>query len=251
VAIVTGASRRGALGAAICRALAGAGHDIFFTHLQAYDRAMDWGEDVDGPEAIARELEKLGARVEHREADLSDANVPAVLVADCIASLGAPSVLVNNAAYSTHQEWHELTADEIDRHHAVNLRATMLLSIAFARQFDRGEGGRIINMTSGQALGPMPDELAYAASKGAISAFTLSFSAAIAHKGITVNAINPGPNDTGWMTGDLKAALLPKFPFGRIGQPADVARVIAFLAGPDSAWVTGQVINVEGGFHRQ
>lgn len=250
VAMVTGASRRGALGAAICRALAEAGHDIFFTHFQAYDRLMAWGEDIDGPEAIARDVEASGARVQHRDADLSDFHVPAALIADCSTSLGPPSVLVNNAAHSTSQPWHELTADEIDRHHAVNLRATMLLSIAFAREFDKGEGGRIISLTSGQDIGPMPDELAYVASKGAISAFTLSFSAAVAGKGITVNAVNPGPTDTGWIDDELRAALLPKFPFARIGQPADVAKVIAFLAGPDAGWITGQVINVEGGFLR-
>ena len=251
VAIVTGASRRRGLGVAICRALAEAGHDIFFTHFQAYDREIGLGEDDDSPNRFAEELEALGRRVQHRDADLSDPHVPPALIADCSTSLGPPSVLVNNAVYSTTQTWHELSADEIDRHHAVNLRATMLLSIAFARQFERDEGGRIVNLTSGQAIGPMPDELAYVASKGAVSAFTLSFSAAVAGRGITVNAVNPGPNDTGWIDDDLRSALLPKFPFGRIGQPTDVAKVIAFLASPDAAWITGQVINVEGGFHRQ
>jgi 3-oxoacyl-[acyl-carrier protein] reductase len=250
VAIVTGASRRIGIGAAICRALAASGHDIFFTHLQEYDRDIYAHEDPEGPESQAGELATFGARAAHMHADLMEpATVDAILVR-CREELGPPSVLVNNAAYSTTQTWEELTPEEFDRHYQVNARGSSLLSIAFAKQFERGHGGRIISLTSGQSLGPMPTELAYAASKGAIEAFVKSFAFAVGHLGITVNAVNPGPNDTGWMSDELKEQLKPKFALGRIGQPDDVARVIAFLAGPDAAWVTGQIINVEGGFWR-
>ena len=250
VAIVTGASRQIGLGAEIARELARRGHDIFFTHWRAYDRQMNY-EDRDGPEELATELLDLGARVEHMEADLSDASTPDLIVDICEQVLGVPAVLVNNAAYSTTQSWEELTADEIDRHVSVNFRASALLSMAFARQFDQGSGGRIISMTSGQSLGPMPTELAYAASKGAIEAWVKSFAIAVGHKGITVNAVNPGPNDTGWMNDDLKDYLQPKFALGRIGTPPDVAKVIGFLVSADGDWITGQVINVEGGFTRE
>ena len=172
------------------------------------------------------------------------------IIADCTSRLGSPIVLINNAAYSTTQQWDELTAEEIDRHYFVNTRASTLLSIAFAKQFASGQGGRIISMTSGQGLGPMQTELAYAASKGAIEAFVRSFSIAVGRKGITVNAVNPGPNDTGWMTDELKTYLTPKFALGRIGVPTDVSKVIAFLASPDADWITGQIINIEGGFTR-
>ena len=97
----------------------------------------------------------------------------------------------------------------------------------------------------------MPDELAYAASKGAVEAFTVSLSPAVAPLGITVNAVNPGPTDTGWIDPDLARALLPKFPFGRLGAPEDAARLVAWLASDDAAWITGQIINSEGGFVRQ
>src|SRR4029079_792010 len=103
---------------------------------------------------------------------------------------------------------------------------------------------------SGQNQGPMPTELAYAASKGAIEAFVESFAYTVGPLGITVNALTPGPVDTGWMSGDLKQSLEPKFALGRIGQPADIAKVIAFLASPAADWITGQVINAEGGFTR-
>ena len=96
----------------------------------------------------------------------------------------------------------------------------------------------------------MPEELAYGASKGAVEAFTRSLAAAVAARGITVNAVNPGPTDSGWMDEELRRALLPRFPRGRIGQPEDAARLIAFLASDDAAWITGQVIHSEGGFVR-
>lgn len=250
VALVTGASRRQGIGAATCKALAEAGHDIAFTHWQAYDRQMDYADD-DGPRGLTADLKAMGAQVWASEVDLSDPTAPARLLDDVTSALVLPTVLVNNAAYSTNDGYQKLDAATLDAHYAVNLRGTALLSVEFARRWPGGEGGRIINLTSGQSLGPMPGELAYAASKGAIEAFTVSLSAGVAPLGITVNAVNPGPTDTGWMSPELKAELLPKFPFGRIGKASDVARLIAFLASPDAGWITGQIIHSEGGFLRQ
>ena len=105
-------------------------------------------------------------------------------------------------------------------------------------------------MTSGQDIGPMPGELAYAATKGAISAFTKSLSPELAPLGITVNAVNPGPTDSTWMNDDIREHLLPKFPMGRIGKPEDAAKLIAFLVSDEADWITGQVMNSEGGFIR-
>ncbi len=142
----------------------------------------------------------------------------------------------------------------LDAHYEVNLRATALLCVEFARRFpderQRAGSGRIINITSGQGLGPMPGELAYAATKGAVDALTVSLSHSLAPRGITVNAINPGPTDTGWMDDDVKTFLLPRFPMGRIGEPGDAARLVAFLASPDARWITGQILHSEGGFIR-
>lgn len=165
---------------------------------------------------------------------------------------GLPTILVNNAAYSERDGFQELNAKILDDHFAVNIRSTFLLCAEFARLFEKSgiDSGRIINITSGQGLGPMPGELAYAATKGAISAFTLSLSAELAHLGITVNAVNPGPTDTGWMTEAHKQLFAPKFLMGRIGLPEDAANLVAFLASEEAGWITGQIINSEGGFLR-
>ena len=249
VAVVTGASRRGGIGAAICRALAGRGADVLFTHWRAYDReAGESGEDPKGPEVLLDELRSLGVRAEEFEADLSLAETPERVLDAAAGRLGPPSILVNNAAHSTRDGYERLDAATLDAHYAVNVRATALLSVVFARGYEGGEGGRIVNLTSGQDNGPMPGELAYVASKGAISALTRTLAAEVGRKGITVNAVNPGPTDTGWMTEEIKAELLPRFPLGRIGLPEDAARLVAWLATDEAGWVTGQIINSDGGF---
>ncbi len=199
---------------------------------------------------MLEELRGAGARAETLELDLSLPESPERLLDVAAERLGPPSILVNNAAYSKRDGYESLDIATLDAHYGVNLRATALLSVAFARRFDGGTGGRIINLTSGQSLGPMPGELAYAATKGAIEAFTRTLAAEVGHKGITVNAVNPGPTDTGWMTEDLKRELSARFPAGRVGEPEDAARLVAFLAGDEAAWISGQVLHSEGGFLR-
>jgi 3-oxoacyl-[acyl-carrier protein] reductase len=179
--------------------------------------------------------------------DLSEASAPERLMDAVTERIGHPSVLVNNAAHSTRDGFEALDAATIDAHYAVNVRAPMLLSVLLARA---GRPGRIVNLVSGQFLGPMPGELAYTTSKGALEAFTRQLSAEVAHLGITVNAVGPGPNDTGWMDDDIRAELLPNFPMGRLGRPEDAAALVAWLCSEEAGWVTGQVIHSEGGFLR-
>lgn len=247
VAVVTGASRAIGIGAAIARALAAAGHDIFITYYRPYDATMPWGEDPDAPAALLAELRSLGVRAAGLEVDLSDPGAPSRLFDAVEAALGPASILVNNATYSTNGNIDDLTAAQLDRHYAVNLRGMALLCAEFVRRYPGGEGGRIINMTSGQGVGPMPDELAYAATKGAVEAFTVSLSAGVAARGITVNAMDPGATDTGWMTDDLRAQLAAASPMGRVGLPEDAARLVRFLASEEAGWITGQVIHSRGG----
>ncbi len=247
VALVTGASRERGIGTAVCRALAAAGADIFFTHWTPFDATQLAGEDPTAPAALRVELRGLGVRAEEMAVDLADPAAPERVLDEATARLGPLAILVNNAAHSTSGGYDTLDAAALDAHHAVNVRATALLSVGFARRYAGGPGGRIVNLTSGQGLGPMPGELAYVASKGAIEAFTVSLAAGVAPLGITVNAVDPGATDTGWMDEATKAALLPQFPFGRLGQPEDAARLIAFLASDAAAWITGQVIHSRGG----
>lgn len=246
VAIVTGASRRRGIGAAICRALASHNADILFTHWQPFDQTQPLGIDKDGPRLLQRELQEFGVRVEELAIDLADPAAPERVLDAVESRLGSSSILVNNAAHFTPDDYRTLDAASLDAHYAVNVRATALLSVEFARRYRGGPGGRIISLTSGQSVGPMPDELSYATSKGAIEALTTSLAAGVAARGITVNAVDPGGTDTGWMSEVLKEDILSQMGFGRIGQPDDAARLILFLASDAGAWITGQTIHSRG-----
>lgn len=124
-----------------------------------------------------------------------------------------------------------------------------MLSLEFARRFEKrfpeGKNGRIINLVSG---GPDPNNLAYIATKGLLISITEPLAVALAPIGITVNCVNPGPTDSGWMNDPIKKLLLPLFPTGRIGMPEDAAKIIKFLASEESGWITGQLIRSDGGF---
>lgn len=248
IALVTGASRRIGIGAAICKALAAQGLDVAFTYWQPYDAQMEWGADAAAVEWLTAEITGLGRRAFAISADLSQSDTPVEVLDAIEAQFGYVDVLVNNATYSTNGDYEQLDAAALDAHYAVNIRGTFLLSVAFARRFKANTGGRIINLTSGQGLGPMPDELAYASTKGAVEAFTVSLAAGVAKRGITVNAVDPGPTDTGWMPPDLKIILRDRFPSGRIGLPQDAAQLVAFLASEEAGWITGQIIHSNGGF---
>ncbi|WP_077358609.1 SDR family oxidoreductase [Virgibacillus halodenitrificans] len=243
VALITGVSHGNGIGAATCIELAKAGYDIFFTCWEAMDKWL---------EIFQKEIQDLGVACDYIEVDFRQPDASTQVLDGVEGALGMPTVLINNAAHSVVDGYKRLDDDMLDDHYTVNMRAPMMLSVEFARRFEASmfTSGRIINITSGQNLGPMVGELAYGATKGAISAFTSSLSAELASLGITVNAVNPGPTDTGWMTEELKKELLPKFKKGRIGMPKDAARLIAFLASEEAEWITGQIIHSEGGFLR-
>lgn len=250
LAIVTGAGRLDGIGAAICRELANSGCNLFFTYWSAYDKSMPWKTESDEPAQLQEELAEYGVKVSSSEVDLSQAEKLEAFLDKVVEEIGEPDILVNNAAYSTSNDFSSLTIEELDRHYQVNIRATAMLSSGFSKRFHKQHGGRIINITSGQFKGPMPGELAYAATKGAVDALTITLSAEVASLGITVNAVNPGPTDSGWITEEIKTLLQPSFPFGRLGQPEDAAKLVSFLAGEDAGWITGQILHSEGGFMR-
>lgn len=144
----------------------------------------------------------------------------------------------------------ELSAADLDRHWAIDARASILLAQAFAAQHDDNHPASVVFLTSGQGLGPMPGEVAYAAAKAAIAGVTTTIADQLADRGIRVNTVNPGPVDTGYLTDEAWQTLAPMFPFGRFGHPDDPARLIAWLTTAEASWITGQVINSEGGFGR-
>lgn len=134
---------------------------------------------------------------------------------------------------------------------AVNVRASLLLVRALAEQYEPSpDGGRVVLFTSGQHLGPMPGELAYAATKGALAQITRSLADALAEREITVNCLNPGPTDTGWATPDQLALGARQMSTGRWNTPQEAADVVALLLSPGAATITGQVLDAESGFRR-
>lgn len=250
IAIVTGASREKGIGSAICRELAREGADIFFTHWSTYDQCMDYfvHDDLDWAGQLMEEIRSFGVRCESMELDLAQLEAPEILLHAVQEKLGSPSILINNATHSVDVDFRSLNADILDAHYNVNIRGTCLLTVEFARRIEGRHGGRIINLVSGQDKSPQPGNLAYVATKGAISTFTKSVALELAPLHITVNAVDPGPTDSGWMNDELKEYLLPRFPMGRIGEPKDAARLIVFLASEESKWITGQIIHSDGGF---
>ena len=247
VAIVTGASRRIGIGFAIAKRLASLGADLFVHTFAAYDALQPWGTDANGVDPMIEELRAGGGRVEHLDTDFIQPDAPQQVVAAAVRAFGHVDILVVNHTYSGAGRLEELTAHEIDLHLQINVRATLLLIKEFAAQHDGRTGGRVVLLTSGQHLEPMTDELAYAASKGALHQLTLSLSAHLAPRRITVNTVNPGATDTGYASAELHEKIRALEPQGRWGQPEDAAKLIAWLATDDAGWITGQVINSTGG----
>lgn len=258
-ALVTGASRRGGIGYAVARRLAAYGASLYLHHHVPHDAAMPWG--ADRPEEVAEGVrEVLGdpeARVADGPGDLSDPTVPAELVARAADTLGGRlDILVANHALSGYDgTLDEIDTAMLDAHWAVDTRSVLLLIQAYARTRaalpPRTPGGRVVMMTSGQDIASgMPGEIAYALQKGALASITRTLSTALADLAVTVNAVNPGPVDTDYMTGDDYAAIAAMFPAGRWGMPDDPARLVSWLATDEAEWITGQVVDSVGGFRQ-
>src|SRR5215210_7076379 len=174
------------------------------------------------------EIRAAGGRVEHVSADLADADAPGALVDATREAFGRLDIVVANHARSSAQTLESLTASELDLTYAVNTRAALLLVQAFAARHDGRPGGRVVLFTSGQYHGAMPTELPYIASKGALHQITPSLAAHLAPRGITVNCVDPGPNDTGYADEELRAAVVARHPAGRWSTPLDTARLVAW-----------------------
>jgi 3-oxoacyl-[acyl-carrier protein] reductase len=243
-ALVTGVSRPQAIGAAVATRLHQMGASVFATGWPGHDAEMPWGASspADLPFPVALH-------------DLEEPGAPAALVDEVVARHGRIDVVVAVHARSSAQSLAEVTVDELDRCWAANVRSVVQLAQRFVQCHDPAPPdappvGRMLWFTSGQHLGPMDGEIAYAVSKGALQQMTLSVDHALAASRIVANCINPGPVDTGYAPPDMHASVAAMFPDRRWGTPADVANLVAFLVSDEGAWIRGQVLNSEGGFDR-
>ncbi|GJM37061.1 MAG: 3-ketoacyl-ACP reductase [Acidimicrobiales bacterium] len=243
VALVTGVSRPSSIGAGIAERLHRSGATVVATGWPAHDDEMPWGSDDFDPD------------FELRHRDLEDPTAPAKIVDEVVDDHGRIDIVIATHARSSSQTLDELTIDELGRSWAANVASVLLLAQQFARRHEpvaapETPTGRMIWFTSGQHLGPMPDELAYAVTKAALHGMTTSLDRALGSTRIIGNCINPGPVDTGWADPDVHARVAGMFPDGRWGTPTDIADVVHFLVSDEGAWIRGQVLDCEGGFHR-
>ncbi|MFJ9896605.1 SDR family oxidoreductase [Streptomyces sp. NPDC091280] len=245
LALITGVGRTVGIGAGIAHRLAASGWDIAFTYWTPYDERMPWGVESGAAAVIADALGEHGATATAVEADLSDPDAPARVFDQVGGGPGGVTALVMCHCESVDSGLLDTTVESFDRHFAVNARATWLLIREYGRRFTAASGtGRIIALTSDHTVHNLP----YGASKGALDRITLAAAHEFAHLGITANAVNPGPVDTGWMTEEGRAEALRRTPLDRLGTPRDTAHLVDFLCSPQGQWINGQLLLSNGGF---
>lgn len=231
-ALITGVGHRGGIGFAAATRLAARGDRVFATRWSPYDADRTYSQVTELPWPSV-------------SADLEVVDVAPKIFDAAEAEIGTVEILVLNHAYSVRDDLLSFDPSVLDRHLAVNVRGSLLLCQEFVRRNESG-WGRIVFLTSGQSLHPMPEEISYAASKGAIESISLALAGGLAKQGITVNAVDPGATDTGWISPPDLAQWSDASPRGRVGQPEDAARLIEFLASDEADWITGQLIRSRG-----
>jgi 3-oxoacyl-[acyl-carrier protein] reductase len=238
VALITGGSR--GIGAAIARRLAEAGASVAVTYVDSNQAA----------ERVAAEVREEGVEAEAIRADCADAGEMSSLVENVVKRFGRLDVLVNNAGTTPVSVLEESTDEDFDRAVDINVRAIFLAAREAAKVME--PGGRIVNIGSvwGELV-PMAGLGLYAMSKFAVVGMTRAWARDLGPKDITVNCVQPGPTDTDMNPADgpWSEGVTPMTALGRYGQPREIAELVAFLSGPGSSYLTGAVINADGGLN--
>jgi 3-oxoacyl-[acyl-carrier protein] reductase len=266
VVCITGANNPHGIGAAVARAFAAQGSAVFVHYFRKTDAGAP-APDTPGEAfynhaqtldagSLVSDIKAQGGQAESWEADFSLPAAATELMDRVEKAFGSVDVLVNNAALCEPDTFKPslpgaaITSESHDRHFAVNSRTPALLMAEFARRhIDKGKNwGRIINVSTDAASG-WPDEISYWASKHALESYSRAAAVELGPYGITVNIASLGPIQTGWIVPELEAKVAEQTPLGRVGEPADVADVIVFLASEQARWLTGQLLYVGGG-HR-
>ena len=238
VALVTGGSR--GIGAEIVRRLAAEGADVAFTYLTGHDEA----------EQVAGLVRGLGRRTLALRADLGDPAAAAMVVRQAVDSFGTINIVVNNPGLTHWGALERTSVEDFDRLVAVNARGPFLMMQAAAPVL--ADGGRVVNISSGVTSTALAGIALYSGVKAFLDQVTRVAAVEFAARGITVNAVAPGSTATGPfadLTEGQRAEAGAAFGLGRIGEPADTAAVVAFLASEEAGFVTGQVIYAVGGQH--
>ncbi|HWM68947.1 MAG TPA: SDR family oxidoreductase [Steroidobacteraceae bacterium] len=237
VALITGASR--GIGMAIAERLA---HDGF-------SLIINYSGDATAAKALVRRIEQAGGRALAAKADVSDSAAVRRMFDSAEATFGGIDVLVNNAGIMALANIADCDDASFDRHIAVNLKGTFNTLREAASRLRKG--GRIINFSTSVVGLLMPTYGVYVATKAAVEALTHILAKELRGRNITVNAVAPGPTATElFLKGkppEVVDHMAKMAPLERLGQPVDIANVVAFLAGPDAAWINGQVLRVNGG----
>lgn len=234
-ALVTGGAR--GIGAQICRKLASMGADIAVVDYSNAEQAAELGAELSNA---------YGVSVRYYQCDVSDAEQCKQIVKQVIADFGNVTVLVNNAGITRDALLLSMKEEDFDAVIRTNLKGTFNMTQACYRPFFKQKYGKIINLASVSALLGTAGQANYAASKAGIIALTKTTARELAAKHVSCNAIAPGFIATD-MTKGLEEQYLPSIPMGRLGEVEDVANLAGFLASPESDYITGTVIRVDGG----
>ena len=236
IALITGGSR--GIGAAIAKRLATDGAKVAITYAKGADAAA----------SVVKEIERAGGKAIAIQADATDAEAGKAAVEKTVATFGGLDVLVNNAGTAIPKTFEETTLQEMDRLLDINVRGVFVATQAVLKHMKRG--GRIIMI--GSCLGERvmtPGLVPYSATKGAVKIFAQALSRELGSRGITVNNVQPGPIDTELnpATGDWAAPQKAATALDRYGHVDEVAALVAFVAGPESSYITGANLTVDGG----